>query len=750
MSEAKPQEISDEVYVSLVDSLFKEARSLLLGSVFTGLAMIASFWKTGHWLFLAWAIAFFLVAAVRMLGIQRYNRSRNAPLTRCEAERWERLYAAGATVSVCLLGTWCFLAFAITTEPFVQLVSFALTIGYIIGIFGRNFANSQSAAIQTFSAWLPMTAGLLLFGDAYHWFFAALLAPLFLAVKFLANRIRSVLLDAIEARSKAEAALRDAEDAALKAREARARVLELVSRLRQSRRSEEAAIATRDHHMRFLATMSHEIRTPLNGIVGALELMRTSRSEKTPALLETATSSADALLDLVSEVLDLAKLDYGDGALDCRSFRVRNLTDVVHLALAPIARGKGLSLTVDIDDAVPEALFGDPAKIRQVLINLVGNALKFTDTGSVTLAVRRREHKGSCAHIEFEVRDTGIGIRPEDIDQIYGPFFTGKTYRREAQSSGLGLSIVEKAVSRMNGSIQCESDVGIGTAFKVQLALAIDDNPAPIPTDMPSPPVASHAAQGRILLVEDNQTNAMIVQDMLEDTPHLVDHAAGGLDAVRMATEQDYDIILMDISMPDLDGLSACQRIRAARGSSLKSRIVALTANAVVGDRERFLGNGFDGYLSKPIRRTVLLDAIDDMLAHGSTACRQHPTMAMPAAQPSLDAAGLAQFIEERSPERACRLLGIFSSEMAKHKNNIETGYKSAATHQVHHSLHSIVGMAGSVGATQLSALARRHEQACRAGTMPTDADMGALIREIANVIEESARMHQELGMQAA
>ena len=750
MSKHAPQEIPDEVYVSLVDSLFKEARSLFLGSLFTGLAMVASYLKTGHWLFLAWAIAFFLVAGVRIIGIQRYNRSRSKNLARCEAARWERLYAAGATMSVCLLGSWCFLAFAITSEPFVQLVSFALTIGYIIGIFGRNFANSRSATIQTFSAWLPMTAGLLLFGDAYHWFFAALLAPLFLAVKFLANRIRSVLLEAIEARAKAEAALRDAENAALKAREARARVLELVSRLRQSRRSEEAAIATRDQHMRFLATMSHEIRTPLNGIVGALDLMRTSRADKLPVLLETATASADALLDLVSEVLDLAKLDYRDGALDCRSFRVRNLTEVVQLALAPIARGKGLSFTVDIDDDVPEAFYGDPAKIRQVLINLVGNALKFTDAGSVTLAVRLLARDDARASIEFEVRDTGIGMDREDIDHIYEPFFTGKASRREAQSSGLGLSIVEKAVSRMNGSIQCESDVGVGTAFKVHLALAIDDNPAPIPVDTPSNPVTSHAAQGHILLVEDNWTNAMIVQDMLEDTPHLVDHAPGGLDAVRMASERDYDVILMDISMPDLDGLSACQRIRSARGGSLKSRILALTANAVVGDRERFLGNGFDGYLSKPIRRTVLLDAINDMLTNGNTECRERPTTAMPTAQPSLDEAGLAQFIEERSPERACRLLGIFSSEMAKHKDNIEAGYNSAATHQVHHSLHSIVGMAGSVGASQLSALARRHEQACRAGTMPSDADMGALIREIANVIEESARMHQELTNEAA
>lgn len=750
MSEKKQPEISDEVYIPLVDSLFKEARSLLLGSLFTGLAMVASFWKTGEWLFLAWAVAFFLVASIRILGIRQYNRSGVTNLTRAQAEKWELLYVAGATVSVSLLGTWCFLAFAITTEPFVQLVSFSMTIGYIIGIFGRNFGNSKSATIQTFSAWFPMTAGLLIFGDVYHWCFAALLAPLFLAVKFLANRIRSVLLEAIEARRKAESALLVAEEAANKARKARTRVLDLLSRLRQSRRSEEAAIATRDQHMRFLATMSHEIRTPLNGIVGALELMSTSRAEKVPVLLKTATASADALLELVSEVLDLAKLDYGEGMLECKSFRVRNLVEIVQLALAPIARGKGLSLEVNVADDVPEALLGDPAKVRQVLINLVGNALKFTDTGSVALTVRLKSQEDGRADVEFEVRDTGIGISAEDIDRIYGPFFTGKKYQRDTQSSGLGLSIVEKAISRMDGSIRCESEVGVGTTFTMHLTLEIDADPQPVQSDAPTTVDRSNIAPARILLVEDNDTNAMIVQDMLENTPHSVERAAGGIEAVRMATEQDYDVILMDISMPDIDGMTACHRIRDARGSDLKARIIALTANAVVGDRERFLTNGFDGYLSKPIRRAVLIDAIEGLLATAETDRAEPEAAHVVAEGPSLDEAELALFIEERSTDRACHLLGIFSSELAKHKAKIETGHQNETIEPVHHSLHSIVGMAGSVGAKQLSALARLHEENCRAGVMPSNEDMTALMQEISNVIEESSQVHQELAKQAA
>ncbi|MGI9480181.1 MAG: ATP-binding protein [Hyphomicrobiaceae bacterium] len=751
MSKVKNLEISDEVYISLVDSLFKEVRSLFLGSLFTGLAMAASFWKTGNWTFLIWTIAFFVVASIRIFGIHHYNRTRNPDMTRQEAERWDLLYTAGATMSVALLGSWCFLAFAITTEPYVQLVSFSMTIGYIIGIFSRNFGNPRSAGIQTASAGFPMTAGLLISGDPYLWFFAVLLAPLFLAVKFLANRVRSILLEAIEARHRAESALRGAEEAATKARKARTRVLDLLGRLRQSRRSEEAAIATRDQHMRFLATMSHEIRTPLNGIVGALELMSTSRAEKMPELLKTATASADALLELVSEVLDLAKLDYGDAQPESRPFSVTNLVEIVQLALAPIARGKGLSLEVKVDDDVPGNLFGDPAKIRQVLINLVGNALKFTDAGMVRVSVRLISKEDGRVNLEFEVRDTGIGIAAEDIDKIYGPFFTGKEYRRSTQSSGLGLSIVEKAIKSMNGSIRCESEVGVGTTFKMQLAMDIDTNPE---QSQPDPELVVERAPvepGRILLVEDNETNAMIVEDMLEETPHSVQRAAGGLEAVELATKHDFDVILMDISMPDIDGMTACHRIREARGADLKARIVALTANAVVGDRERFLNNGFDGYLSKPIRRAVLISAIEDMLSMKDIDAGESIDETEPEAEPmGLDQEQLADFIAERSPDRACRLLDIFSSEMAKHRANIEEGYSASELDPVHHSLHSIVGMAGSVGAARLGRLALGHEAECRNGVMPSDADMTVLMDEISRVVEESAVAQRELAKEAA
>ncbi|MFY0610681.1 MAG: response regulator [Hyphomicrobiaceae bacterium] len=750
MSKDQNLEISDEVYISLVDSLFKEVRSLFLGSLFTGLAMAASFWKTGDWTFLIWTIAFFAVASIRIYGIRHYNRTRKPDMTRQEAERWDLLYTAGATMSVALLGSWCFLAFAITSEPYVQLVSFSMTIGYIIGIFSRNFGNPRSAGIQTFSAGFPMTAGLLISGDPYLWFFAVLLAPLFLAVKFLANRVRSILLEAIETRHRAESALRVAEESATKARKARTRVLDLLTRLRQSRRSEEAAIATRDQHMRFLATMSHEIRTPLNGIVGALELMSTSRAEKVPELLKTATASADALLELVSEVLDLAKLDYGEAQLDCKPFNVINLVEIVQLALAPIARGKGLALEVKVEENVPENVLGDPAKIRQVLINLVGNALKFTDDGMVCVTVRSISEEDGHANLEFEVRDTGIGIKPDDIDRIYGPFFTGKQYRRGTQSSGLGLSIVEKAITSMNGSINCESEVGVGTTFRMQLALGIDTAPAEMQPDSEPAIERAPVVPSRILLVEDNETNAMIVQEMLADTPHSVARADGGLAAVRMASEQDFDVILMDISMPDIDGMTACHRIREARGADLTARIIALTANAVVGDRERFLNNGFDGYLSKPIRRAVLISAIEDMLSleNGDPQAHDEPTANADAT--GLDQDELADFIAERGADRACRLLDIFSSEMAKHRSNIETSYANSAIDPVHHSLHSIVGMAGSVGAKRLAKLATVHEAGCRTGVMPSDDDMTVLMDEISTVVAESAAAQRELAKEAA
>jgi CheY-like chemotaxis protein/HPt (histidine-containing phosphotransfer) domain-containing protein len=352
--------------------------------------------------------------------------------------------------------------------------------------------------------------------------------------------------------------------------------------------------------------------------------------------------------------------------------------------------------------------------------------------------------------VEFEVRDTGIGIKPEAIDRIYGPFFTGKHYQRGTPSSGLGLSIVQKAVEIMQGTIACESVVGVGTTFRMQLSLAVDTSPARAQPQQPLVATPIPARPARILLVEDNEANAMIVEDMLEETPHSVARASGGLQAVRMATVRDFDIILMDISMPDMDGLTACRRIRDARGHDLTARIIALTANAIAGDRERFLANGFDGYLPKPIRQATLIAAIDEMLASGRLTTDAVAETAQEQEGPGIDQRALREFITERGHDRAGRMLDIFGAEVSRHRDTIEEGHAAGSIDKVQRGLHSLVGMGGSVGAKRLATLAKAHEAGCRDGILPTGDEMAALMAEIALVVEEAAIARRALSRQAA
>lgn len=750
MAKSKENRIPDEFFIPLVDSFFKEVRSLLIGALIAVTAMVACFIKTDVWAFFGLALTFLLISAARLSSIVVYNRREEPLSSRSEATRWEMLYASGASIAVALLGIWCWLALALTDDPFVRLVSFSITIGYLIGVFGRNFGNSQFVTIQTLCASIPIIGALLSFGDLYHWLFAALLVPLFLSISFIAKRLRSILLEAISARLNAETALAIAKTEAEKAEVARQRATSLLLRLRQSKRSEEAAIATRDAHLRFLATMSHEIRTPLNGIVGALDLIDTAKAEKVPALIKTATSSADALLDIVSEVLDLAKLEYGETATQRKPFSPKQLVEAVHLALEPIALSKGLDLTATIDPEVPALVIGDPSRLRQVLINLTGNALKFTDSGSVTLAAQVRSHDDDQTGIDFMVIDSGMGIPEQEIKDIYEPFYSKtQSHCGDNRSTGLGLAIVKKAVEHIGGSIQCVSELGVGTTFTLQASFPVSAA-ADIPVEeKKTVKVRPHLTSARILLVEDNEVNALIVEDMLAETPYKVQRAKGGLEAVQMATEHDYDLILMDISMPDIDGVEACRRIRAARSEDSKTKIVALTANAVVGDRERFLTSGFDDYISKPIRKNALLNAIKDILAESE---RSTPSEASHSIDelPSIDQNEFAVFLAERKTSRAIQLLQIFAVELAKHRETLQDVHGDEQRNVTERSLHTIVGMSAAVGAKRLSEMARQHETNCRADAMPTATQMDELLDEISKVISEGEEAIVALEQQAA
>ena len=361
----------------------------------------------------------------------------------------------------------------------------------------------------------------------------------------------------------------------------------------------------------FLATMSHEIRTPMNGVIGMADLICETRlSQEQRLYAETIRSSALALLTIINDILDLSKLDAGKMALNPVDFDlVACIEDSVQL-LRPQARDKGLALTLDLETAIPERVRADDRRLRQVLINLIGNAIKFTETGSVSVRVRVQP-KAERLLLGVEVADTGIGIPEDRLAHVFERFSQAEaSTARRFGGTGLGLTISRMLVEEMGGAMSVTSTPGAGSCF----GFVIDMDPAAAPpavTRMPERDRAAHlcALTGkRILVAEDNKVNRLLITKFLRNIPVDLDFAHDGQQAVAMTDSHRPDLIFMDMSMPVIDGIEATRRIRARHGD--RPVILALTANAFESDRTACLAAGMDGFLTKPVRRADLIEAM--------------------------------------------------------------------------------------------------------------------------------------------
>ncbi len=430
----------------------------------------------------------------------------------------------------------------------------------------------------------------------YSPLFAAVIPVFYLTLGRTARRYRSVTEMAIGRRIDSDAA---------------------NVRLRLAKEQAEAGNVAK---AQFLANMSHEVRTPMNGVLGALDLL--ARSELSPEqrkLLDTATASSEALLTVLNEVLDFSKIEAGRLELVEEPFALRAVLRSVVDMLSPMAQRKGLALAVEFDPSLPARVKGDAGRIRQVLLNLIGNAVKFTDHGRVAVRARRTPGGGGArAAVVVEVEDTGIGIAPEALPRLFTPFFQAdQSNRRRFGGTGLGLVISKRLTEAMGGKLKVESALGRGSTFRISLPLeALEDAPAAGP-EARAAAEARPALGGKALLVEDNAVNRMLAVAMLNNLGIEVTEAENGQAALEHMERSRFDLVLMDCQMPVMDGFEATREIRAREQAALASRtpIIAVTANAMSGDAERCLKAGMDAYLAKPYTLQTLRGALAPWLA---------------------------------------------------------------------------------------------------------------------------------------
>ncbi|MET0310742.1 MAG: ATP-binding protein [Burkholderiaceae bacterium] len=497
-----------------------------------------------------------------------------------------------------------------------------------------------------------------------------------------------------------------------------------VRKRAEARMAEARAAADTANQLKsdFLATVSHEIRTPLNGVLGLARLLlkeqlRPQQAEYGRLIL----GSAESLLALIDDVLDYSKIEAGRLSVEDCAFDLRAMLEDLHQIHHLRASEKSLFFTTDIADEVPAWVMADPTRLRQVLNNLLGNALKFTQYGSVSLAVRR--NAGSTGEtLEIAVSDTGIGIAQEHQHLLFSRFSQADaSTTRRFGGTGLGLAIARQLAQLMGGDITLQSALGAGSVFSVHIPLRLAQ---PVVAQASPPPAQEDVIDARILVVEDNATNQVVARGLLSHLGYRsVTVAADGMEALRCWSEGRFDMILMDCQMPVMDGFQATRELRR-RGCAVP--IVALTANAVQGDRDRCLASGMDDYLTKPIDPAALENMMSRLVAR--EVAKMMPTPAPAPAEPVypgeaqvFDLEGtLARFMDDR--ELLCAATAACLRQSEGILSRLEAALSAGDAKAAAAAAHALKGSTATVGATTVARLAREIEESTVAGDLKSAA----------------------------